>query len=43
MGKRETSQPDRGVVTFARAFVNQHGEEVQEMEVTIMYRRRPPN
>ena len=41
-GKRETSQPDRGVVTFARAFVNQHGEEVQEMEVTIMYRRRPP-
>jgi acyl dehydratase len=41
-GKRETSQPDRGVVTFARAFVNQHGQEVQEMEVTIMYRRRPP-
>ena len=39
--KRETSQPDRGVVTFDRAFVNQHGEAVQEMEVTIMYRRRP--
>ncbi len=38
--KRETSQPDRGVVTFDRAFVNQHGEAVQEMEVTIMYRRR---
>jgi acyl dehydratase len=40
-GKRETSQPDRGVVSFARAFLNQHGEAVQEMEVTIMYRRRP--
>jgi acyl dehydratase len=39
--KKETSQADRGVVTFARAFVNQHGDEVQEMEVTIMYRRRP--
>ena len=39
--KHETSQPDRGVVTFDRAFVNQHGEAVQEMEVTIMYRRRP--
>lgn len=41
LAKRETSQPDRGVVTFARAFVNQRGEEAQEMEVTIMYRRRP--
>ena len=41
MSKRETSQADRGVVTFQRAFVNQHGENVQEMEVTIMYRRRP--
>ena len=41
IAKRETKQADRGVVTFARAFVNQHGEEAQEMEVTIMYRRRP--
>lgn len=40
---RETRQPDRGVVTFARAFINQHDEAVQEMEVTIMYRRRPPS
>lgn len=40
ISKRETSQQDRGVVTFARAFVNQRGEAVQEMEVTIMYRRR---
>lgn len=41
IAKKETSQPDRGVVTFARSFVNQRGEAVQEMEVTIMYRRRP--
>ncbi|MBR0781909.1 MaoC/PaaZ C-terminal domain-containing protein [Bradyrhizobium iriomotense] len=41
ISKRETSQQDRGVVTFARAFVNQRNEEVQEMEVSIMYRRRP--
>ena len=40
IAKRETSQPDRGVVTFARAFVNQRNEDVQEMEVSIMYRRR---
>lgn len=38
---RETSQPGRGVVTFHREFVNQRGEAVQEMEVTIMYKRRP--
>lgn len=41
IAKKETSQPDRGVVTFARSFVNQRHEAVQEMEVTIMYRRRP--
>lgn len=41
IAKRETSDPGRGVVTFSRAFVNQHGENAQEMEVTIMYRRRP--
>ena len=36
------SQPDRGVVTFARRLrATSDGEEVQEMEVTIMYRRRP--
>lgn len=39
--KKETSQPDRGVVSFARAFLNQRDEVVQEMDVTIMYRRRP--
>jgi len=40
VAKKETSQPDRGVVTFQRSFVNQRGEAVQEMEITIMYRRR---
>lgn len=41
IAKRETSRADRGVVTFARSFVNQRDEAVQEMEVSIMYRRRP--
>jgi acyl dehydratase len=35
------SRPDAGVVCFARRFVNQRGEAVQEMEITILYRRRP--
>lgn len=35
------SRPDAGIVTFARRFVNQRGETVQEMEITILYRRRP--
>ena len=39
--KSETRQPDRGTVTFHREFVNQRGEAVQVMDVTIMYRRRP--
>jgi acyl dehydratase len=34
------SRPDAGIVTFARQFVNQHDEAVQEMEITILYRRR---
>jgi len=37
----ETSKPDRGVVTFERSFVNQRGEAVQEMEISILYKRRP--
>ena len=40
--KKQTRQPDRGVVVFHREFVNQRGEAVQEMDVTIMYRRRTP-
>ena len=39
--KKETSKPDRGVVTFQRECVNQRGEVVQEMKATLMYRRRP--
>lgn len=38
--KKETSKPDRGIVTFRREFVNQRGEAVQSMKATIMYRRR---
>jgi acyl dehydratase len=37
---RETSKPDRGVVTLERRVLNQRGETVMEMEATIMYRRR---
>ncbi|MDO8279067.1 MAG: MaoC/PaaZ C-terminal domain-containing protein [Burkholderiaceae bacterium] len=40
-GKTETSKPDRGIVHLKRAFVNHRNEVVQEMEVTLMYRRRP--
>lgn len=38
--KRETSKPDRGVVSFKREFVNQHGDVVQSMTATFMYKRR---
>jgi acyl dehydratase len=34
------SRPDAGIVTYARRFVNQRGEAVQEMEISILYRRR---
>lgn len=38
--KKETSKPDRGVVSFKREFVNQRGETIQSMKATIMYKRR---
>lgn len=41
LSKKETSKPDRGVVSFRREFVNQHGTTVQSMTATFMYRRRP--
>ncbi len=41
LAKKETSKPDRGVITFARACVKQDGSKAQEMEATLMYRRRP--
>lgn len=40
MAKRESSKSDRGVVTLARRIINQHGTTVQQMEVTLLYRRR---
>ena len=39
--KKETSKPDRGVVTFERRCVKQDGTVAQEMKATLMYRRRP--
>jgi len=39
--KKPTSKPDRGVIKFRRKLINQHGASVQEMETTLMYRRRP--
>ena len=41
LAKKETSKPDRGVVTFKRECVKQDGSVAQEMEATLMYRRRP--
>lgn len=41
VAKKETSKPDRGVITFARRCIKQDGSVVQEMEATLMYRRRP--
>lgn len=38
--KKETSKPDRGVVVFSRECIKQDGTKVQEMEATLMYRRR---
>ncbi len=40
--KKESSKPDRGVVSFLRKCVKQDGSVVQEMKATLMYRRRPP-
>ena len=41
LDKKESSKPDRGVVTFERRCVKQDGSVVQEMKATLMYRRRP--
>ena len=41
IGKKETSKPDRGVITFERKVINQGGVAVQELEASLMYRRRP--
>ena len=39
--KKETSKPDRGIVSFQRQCVKQDGSVVQEMKATLMYKRRP--
>lgn len=39
--KKETSKPDRGVVTFQRQCLKQDGTVAQEMTATLLYRRRP--
>jgi acyl dehydratase len=39
--KKETSKPDRGVVSFQRQCVKQDGSVVQEMKATLMFKRRP--
>jgi acyl dehydratase len=40
IAKQDTSKPDRGVVVFRRECVRYDGTVVQEMEATLMYRRR---
>jgi acyl dehydratase len=37
---KETSKPDRGVVTFQRRCIKQDGAVAQEMKATLLYRRR---
>ena len=39
-GKKETSKPDRGVVTLERQVVNQRDEVVQEGETDLMVERK---
>jgi acyl dehydratase len=41
VARKESSKPDRGTVTMERRFVRHDGVTVQQMEVTILYRRRP--
>ena len=38
--KKETSKPDRGLVTVERTVVNQRGEVVQEGETDLIVERR---
>jgi acyl dehydratase len=40
VAKKETSKTDRGVVTFERRCVKQDGSVAQEMQATLLYRRR---
>lgn len=40
--RRESSKPDRGIVKMERRFVRHDDVVVQQMEVTLLYKRRPP-
>jgi acyl dehydratase len=40
-GRRETSDPARGVVEMERQLVNQSGVVTQEGRLTVLVRRRP--
>ena len=40
VAKKETSKPDRGLVTLARTVLNQRDEVVQEGETDVMVERR---
>jgi acyl dehydratase len=40
LGKKETSKPDRGIITLERQVLNQKGEVVQEGETDLMVARR---
>jgi acyl dehydratase len=40
-GKKETSKPDRGLITLERSVLNQRDEVVQEGETDLMVERRP--
>jgi len=37
---KPSSKPDRGAVTLQRSVRNQHGQDVQQMTATLLYRRR---
>ena len=39
--RKESSKPDRGVVMLDRKFVRHDQAVVQQMEATLLYRRRP--
>jgi acyl dehydratase len=39
--RKASSKPDRGTVVLKRRFLRQDDVVVQEMEVTLLYRRRP--
>jgi acyl dehydratase len=39
--KKASSKPDRGTIKFRRRFMKHDGTAVQEMETTLLYKRRP--